>query len=441
VGSKLVVWGSDEVLATKVENVTDDRWSIMKSGLAECSRDTETSLQVHVYERPEELQEVVSEWEDLLVDFPGASIFSTWEWLGPWWRAYGTNRKLRVLAFRDSSSRLVALAPLSVTSWASRKELSLVRLMGDGSGDSDNLDLPVRAGYEEPFARALLDYLETQTDSLHHCEFNTMPVNSPVGNALLGELERRSWKHFVYSIPCAVISLPITWEDYLQQIPKLERRNLRYQRTQLESRYKARFYSCKQSDELATCLEKLFELHRKRWQMRGESGTLGSPARRQFYYDVANCLILRGWLEFWLLELDGKTVAAEFNFRYRDTVFCLQSGFDPQYSTASVGFLLRGHVIREMIGLGIRRLDLLAGMTRHKERLGATRENYICIHFAKPCSRGSLYLRRVNDFRRVKDWLRRRLPRPMWVLLHRLNVLSRFVFAGDQARGSERGVT
>ncbi len=79
----------------------------------------------------------------------------------------------------------------------------------------------------------------------------------------------------------------------------------------------------------------------------------------------------RKWLEFWLLELDGKAVAAQFRFRYRDTFFALQEGFDPAYSTDSVGHALRGYVIRQLIAEGVRRYDFLAGQDPSKDRLGA----------------------------------------------------------------------
>ena len=72
-------------------------------------------------------------------------------------------------------------------------------------------------------------------------------------------------------------------------------------------------------------------------------------------------LLSRQRLEFWLLELDEKIVAAQFALRLGETVYQLQEGFDPGYSSDSVGYVLRGQVLRNLIDRGIRRYDFLGG--------------------------------------------------------------------------------
>jgi hypothetical protein len=133
-------------------------------------------------------------WEELLSEFPNASVFCTPEWLGPWWRAFGAGLEPRIIGFFDTTQRLVALAPLTLGTVDALGGLKLrvLRLMGDGSGDSDNLDLPVRSGYEEAFVRGFLDWLDAHAQLWDICELNTLPTNSPAGNRLqdyLKELE------------------------------------------------------------------------------------------------------------------------------------------------------------------------------------------------------------------------------------------------------------
>ncbi len=72
------------------------------------------SLQVRAYESLQDLQSLRPAWDDLLSAIPDASTFSTWEWLAPWWRAFGGGQQLMVLACFDESSRLVGLAPLAL---------------------------------------------------------------------------------------------------------------------------------------------------------------------------------------------------------------------------------------------------------------------------------------------------------------------------------------
>jgi CelD/BcsL family acetyltransferase involved in cellulose biosynthesis len=381
------------------------------------------SLQVRTYETLTDLESLRPHWDQLLCQFRGATTFSTWEWLAPWWRAFGEHQRLLVLAFLDESSRLVALAPLCVEK---RKvtppvDLKVLRFWGDGSGDSDNLDFPVLPGYEDAVADSLLNYLTKESKRWDYCEFNTMPQDSPVGNCLSRHLNDRSWIAYHHHQTGSAISLPETWEAYLAQLSAKERGKVAYRRKLLEKKYQTRFYRCETQAELGVCLDALFSLHQKRWQRAGEAGSFISPTRCRFYSDMAALLLARGHLQFWLLELDGKAVAAQFGFCFDRSFFSLQEGYDPLYSSDSVGYVLRAHVIRHLISAGVRRYDFLAGEAASKSRWDAGPTQYLSVHFARPASKGSFYLQIVNTTMEGKEWLRLKLPKNAWQSLHWLN--------------------
>jgi Acetyltransferase (GNAT) domain len=381
-------------------------------------------LEVRLYESLDALQGLLPAWEELLSEFRTATIFSTWEWLVPWWRAFSENQRLMVFGFFDSNDRLVALAPLASTKLrtAIGLELQCLKLMGDGSQDSDNLDVPVRPGYEKQVARTLLDYLESNPDFWDLSRFNTLPTDSPFANALLQELERRHWIRFTESRPRLVVDLPASWEEYLQRLSKRERKQVRNEGRHLEKGYSVRYLKCIKEDELKPALQTLFRLHQKRWELRGERGSFACRERQQFYEELSLGLLKRDWLEFWLLELNGVTVAAQFGLRYRDTVFALQVGFDPAYSASSVGFLLTAHVLQRLIEDGVREYDFLAGGGQAKERWGTRQESYTDVHFARQWTFGSSYLLAFDRSAAAKAQLRAHLPRWAWNLLHILNV-------------------
>jgi CelD/BcsL family acetyltransferase involved in cellulose biosynthesis len=128
----------------------------------------------------------------------------------------------------------------------------------------------------------------------------------------------------------------------------------------------------------------------------------------------------RGWLEFWVLELDGVIAAAQFAFRYRDTVFQLQEGNDPNRSSDRVGVVLRGHVLRHLISEGVRTYDFLGGEPGYKARWGAERRYYLDIKLARPFTSGGAYLRAVHETARSKAWLRESLPPSAWKVLYQM---------------------
>jgi CelD/BcsL family acetyltransferase involved in cellulose biosynthesis len=396
---------------------------------------TQQMLETHcawtqVCESLEELQPLVPQWEDLLASIPDASIFNTWEYLAPWWRAFGGGQKLLVLAFYDATSRLMGLAPLAL--YAERiagMKVRVVRLLGDGSY-SDHLDILARPGAEEVVTAALVEFLAKRTSLWDIGELNTLPSRSSCGSQVLRRLEMEGWPHLVYSRPAAMVLLPESWEVYLKLVSAMEREKIGRFSRRLERKYRARFNRCTKSADLNTCLEHLFRLHQKRWELRGELGSFRHVECRNFFKELSRRLLDRGQLEFWLLELGGQTVAALFGLRFRDAVYALQGGFDPAYSADSVGYVLTAHILRQLIAAGIRRFDFLAGSSPAKTRWGAQTGSYLDIHFSRPYSLGSLCLHSGEGGRNAKQWLRESLPSPAWNVLHRIHV---------GLRGFERG--
>jgi CelD/BcsL family acetyltransferase involved in cellulose biosynthesis len=370
---------------------------------------------MELYDSLSGLENLRKDWGALLEAFPQTSVFSTLEWLLPWWRAFAEGDTLQVLAWRNSSSQLMGLAPLALTSHSSfGVRLRLLRLIGDGSHDSDNLDLPVVPGHEAEFSRSLLDWLERSGKNWDICRLNTLPADSPVGKQLLKDLKARGWRLYTSTRPWSAIDLPESWEAYLKSLSSKERGKIGLRTRRLEKHYKkVVFRRCAEPEELDGALEALFELHTKHWQLRALPGTLYVPARRQFYKELSRLLLAKDRLEFWLLELDDKIVAAQFGLRYGNTVYSLQEGFDPAYSADSVGYVLRGNVLKYLVENGIRRYDFLGGTDESKTRWGAEVKHYLNIEMARPHSLGSLHLMLKNNIADTKRWLRKHFPRPM----------------------------
>jgi CelD/BcsL family acetyltransferase involved in cellulose biosynthesis len=381
------------------------------------------SVSLRVYKNLEELQELQPLWDDLLAAYPLSSSFSTWEWLSSWWLNFGQDKQLRVLALFDSESHLVGLAPLSI----SREKFvgpifqRVVRFMGDGSGDSDNLDFVVRSGFENAFANTIVNYLNSHT-AWDMLLLNTMPLGSPVADLLTNALKPRRWLCVETFTKRSIVLLPKTWPDYLQQLSNEDRNNFaRYQR-RLEKRYSTRIFRCTSEVELERCLSALFRLHQMRWQKSGQPGTFGSSERRNFYYDLSRRLMVKGWLELWAIELNGEIAAVQFGLRYEDTVYHLQEGFNPERSSDRVGFILRAALLKELISESIQVYDFLGGEDSYKARWAARASRYRNLHFARSFELGGVVLAGVDYARRAKQSMRSRLPNSIWRLLHKANL-------------------
>jgi CelD/BcsL family acetyltransferase involved in cellulose biosynthesis len=171
-----------------------------------------------------------------------------------------------------------------------------------------------------------------------------------------------------------------------------ERGKIGYRTRRLEKDFRTNYFRVASPNALLPRLDKLFQLHQMRWERRNEPGSFSVLERRKFYLKIATEFLRNGWLEFWFLELNDVQVAAQFAFAYRNMAYSLQEGFDPNYSSRSVGYILRSHVIRRLIELGMRKYDFLGGEDDSKLRWGGERSQYLDIHMAASFSRAGAFL-------------------------------------------------
>ena len=101
---------------------------------------------------------LLSAWNDLVAASAADSIFLTHEWLTSWWDAFRADRELKLIVCTEGDGEVVGVIPLYRTRVRTelRYPLELLRLVGDGTFDSDNLDVIARRGYEDRVVGALL---------------------------------------------------------------------------------------------------------------------------------------------------------------------------------------------------------------------------------------------------------------------------------------------
>src|SRR5262249_7902948 len=151
--------------------------------------------------------------------------------------------------------------------------LRVLRMMGDGSNDSDNLDFPVRAGFEIPFGEAVLDYLKKEKRKWDVCLLNTLAADTLVGEIMSTLLGSVAWTFFEYPSPRSAVCLPETWDLYVQTLVSEDRNNLARYTRRLKARYSVSIHRCTQQSQLPQCLNALFRLHQERWEAVGEPGS------------------------------------------------------------------------------------------------------------------------------------------------------------------------
>jgi len=318
--------------------------------------------------RSEEAFDTLEErWEALHERSNTATLFNSLPYTRLWWRAFGTPGRLQVWTVWDAGE-LIGIAPLYETE--TEQGDSVLRFVG-GVDVSDYLDIVTAPGREAEVVAALL---ARWADAPCRCpiDLHCLRHASPTREAFLrlapgagfAVAEQREEI-------CPVISLPDSWEAYLEQLDGKQRRELRRKLRRAGQEALVSWYRVGPA-LLEEEMERFFHLH----ALSGADKLLFmTPTMRAFFLDLARTFSARGWLDLCFLLVDGVPSASYLNFLFRDEVWVYNSGFDGEKGgTLSPGWLLLCYHIEDAIARGRRRYDFLRGDESYKFRFGARAE-------------------------------------------------------------------
>lgn len=333
-------------------------------------RGPDVRLQVIVENR--EFAALAPEWNILHEAAAGASVFNSWLWQFHWWQAYGRGRQLRILHASEHGETIGILPMYLDTVSRFGVRVRVLRSIGTGSDTHpDDLTPLLLPGKEHLAAKALaravlrLDGVDvvcaTDMDPDPAAFFvRRMRMEAQVERlAFLAELGQR----------IKLVSLPGTWDEFLKRLPSSRRARIRSHRRKLESAVRARFLVWEDAESLDQVVGRLVELHRMRWAASGASGSFASTEYVEFHRSVIAATLRRQWLRLYCLEIDGAIAAVTYCYRFRNRVFVMQAGFDPQYARLHPGGVLLGYAIEHAIGEGNEAFDFLRGEHGYKDAL------------------------------------------------------------------------
>lgn len=323
-------------------------------------------MKVEIHDRLEAID--AGAWDEVVAASRLRSPFLTWAWQREWVRAFAEGCRLEIRAVVDPADRLLAVLPLHEI------EPGLLRLVG-GADVSDYLDLIAVQGREEEAWTALL---QARAAERAVWRLHAVPAASPTVTALpalaaacalvaSSEVEER----------CPVLTLPGSWEAYLETLPGKHRHEMmrklrRFEREQPE----ARVTQVSAPAEVAARLGDFLALHRL---SRAGKAKFMDERMERFFRAAIPALAERQAVRLWLLETPAGPIASFICLEGDDCVGLYNSGFDPARAALSPGLVLLTHLIRDAIARGRRRFDFLRGEERYKYEFGPVPEDVCAV--------------------------------------------------------------
>jgi hypothetical protein len=362
----------------------------------ETSRDAvpPCTLEVTIYgptAYPNGFSALASEWNDLLARSLYDTFFLTHEWQSVWWQQLGAG-ELWILAFYQGeneeegeesedpadpsrptprSSELVGIAPFYLNEhkrgkWAGKRSLQLVGCVEV----SDFLDIVIAAGREEQVYYCLLDWLQSEeAPAWDYLDLCNLPEDSLSYKALPSIFRNAGLRVEVDQEDVAPhVHLPAHYENYLMQIDKKQRHEIRRKQRRVERELEVGFTLIQSMDELQGAMDEFLRLQR---MSRPDKETFMTPHMERFFRVMAGRMLEAGYLHLSFLSLNGENAAALLAFEYKKELLLYNSGYDTErWAIYSPGWVLLGYAIQHAIARGIEVFDFLQGDEEYKYRFG-----------------------------------------------------------------------
>ncbi|RCS53059.1 GNAT family N-acetyltransferase [Bremerella cremea] len=320
-------------------------------------------MRVECFTDAESLVPYRSVWNALAGDVP----FRRYDWLMPWWHAYGEANELYVLGV-FVEEKLIGLAPwFREVGTASGRTL---RFLGDGDACTDYLDVLAAPDDMKRVAPLLVDWLqEALTTSLawETMEWDNLEANTPVASEVANRLGHcQAIINKRPALSCWRLELPETWYDFEMTQSKSHRKQIRRLINRVLDTERCQLHVCDDPTKIDAALEILIDLHTRRRRMLDQNGCFASDRFASFLREAGHEMMADGHCEVLWLELDNKPIAAEIHFPSDTTVYAYQAGIDPDRMDEEPGSLMQIAMIRRAIEQGKQAVDFLRGDEPYK---------------------------------------------------------------------------
>jgi CelD/BcsL family acetyltransferase involved in cellulose biosynthesis len=164
------------------------------------------------------------------------------------------------------------------------------------------------------------------------------------------------------------LSLPPTWDTYLESLPAKLRHEIKRKAKKLEAETGPFRVSTATEETLGESLDRFVELHR---MSEGPKGVFMQPGMEIFFRRLAEAFGPGGIFRLTFIEVHGERAAGTIGFVFNGTFFLYNSAFDRKWGNLAPGMVLVGEDIRLAIEDGCSAFDLLKGDYGYKYRFGA----------------------------------------------------------------------
>ena len=314
------------------------------------------------------------QWNALLAETAGASVFQTYEWFESWWTTLGGKNELFVVTMWDGQT-LLGIAPLMIVR---RTGLRSLEFTGTPNADYQDFILGRRAAELLPLlARQLFE----RRDAWDMIVLRNVPTDSPTFAVLPAAMRSLGLGATDFErVSCPMLQISSRPGD----VERSRRRySLRRRVKGLQQHGDVTFMRFETQSQVKYYLPLFFDQYQERRRGTAAARSFNRPEVRAFYEALTKSLLPRGWLHFSVLKCGERPVAFHFGFEFDGRLFWYKPCFDPTMARQSPGTVLLYFLIQDAHEKNLTELDFTVGAEPFKYRYTTAERTNANLRFFK----------------------------------------------------------
>lgn len=309
-------------------------------------------------------------WNEVAANCRGRSLFLAHEWFDAAWQWRQATTRLYVLCYYRAQ-RLAAVLPLAAQA-ANARGVAVRELTFLTVPDTQWCDVVVAESDVEDAVAAFASELQRRQAEWDVLRLKYLSAHSVAGSVLGAALAKlRLAVRCVDAPGNCYIPLDGTWADfYATRSRRLKKaNNLAGNRLRRAGEVRIDWHApgIPGAGAIDDIVARVTSISATSW--KSETGnSLENPGPQAFIRRLSDLATERRWLSIWLLSLDGRPAAMEYQLIADGDVFGLRSDFDAGLEDVSPGSTLNRHMLEQLFSRGLHRYYMGPGNNAYKHR-------------------------------------------------------------------------
>jgi CelD/BcsL family acetyltransferase involved in cellulose biosynthesis len=335
----------------------------------------------------QEFDALARTWSEVMRASGQTSPFLSHDWFACCWRTARPEQRRELWLVEDSAGPL-ALLPFA-RSDVRVHGMPVRKIEFLNAPDTPFIDFPATRGIEE-ITSVVVDWLASRRD-WDLLSLDKLPPDSATYRALIGAItDRMPWR-VADTVKSPYLNLAGTWEEFLRARTQRFRKTYRNIENRLRRAGDAIVEVHRDVDPDGALFAEVMTVSRASWKGPRGIAMATMQGMPRFFHELTGRASANGWLHLWVLRVNGRAVATEYQIAENGRRYALRADFDASMGDVSPGGYLNQHIVRTLFDdQTVHEYDMGPGTNEYKLRWASGNHESVVLHVYAPSARARI---------------------------------------------------